>query len=286
MKALIERTQAPFTSFAERSQFISKLLSEALPPPVDFIESFSTFTSELKKNLSPVLTTVFPSTFEVLNRLFEQTQATEGLVTKQIENSAITNQITANISQLKIATDGFEALRNGSLVREFSVLNQELARVADVPRELIQLTKEATAFFTSIQDGTYAKTLNEVAGLFKKYDDPIAELTKATAEQGAAFLTQLYNGNFSKANEDFNKAYENFQNNPGTLKLNQFFERLTSLAAPGDVTEEAAKIISDVGSGELRGSFTNVVKAEAEFRKSAFRKLVDILDGSGKFLRL
>ncbi len=285
-KAIIERTLASFTSFAERSQSISNLLSEALPPPVDFIESFSTFTSELKKNLSPVLTTVFPSTAEVLNRLFEATQTTEGLATKQVENSAITNQITANISQLKIATDGFEALRNGSLARDFSVLNQELARVADVPRELIQLTKEATTFFAAIHDGTYAKTLNEVAGIIKKYDDPIAELTKTTAEQGAAFLTQLYNGGFSKANEDFTKAYENFQNNPGTLKLNQFFERLTSLVAPGDMTEEAAKIISDAGGGELRGSFANVVKAETEFRKSpAFRKLVDILDGSGKFLR-
>ncbi len=286
MKALIERTQAPFTSFAERSQSISKLLSEALPPPADFIESFSTFTSELKKNLSPVLTAVFPGTAEVLNRLFETTQTTERLVTKQIENSAITNQITANISLLRTATNGFEALRSGSLAREFSVLNQELARVADVPRELIQLTKEATTFFTAIHDGSYAKTLNEVAGIFKKYDDPIAELTKTTSEQGAAFLTQLYNGGLSKANDDFSRAYENFQNNPGTLKLNQFFERLTALAAPGDVTEEAAKIISDVGRGELRGSFTNVVKAEAEFRKSpAFRKLVDILDGSGKFLR-
>ncbi|MCI0613837.1 hypothetical protein L0244_12705, partial [bacterium] len=68
MKALIERTQAPFTSFAERSQFISKLLSEALPPPLDFIEGFSKFTSEFKKNLSPVLTALFPSTAEVLNR--------------------------------------------------------------------------------------------------------------------------------------------------------------------------------------------------------------------------
>ncbi len=286
MKALIERTQAPFTSFAERSQFISKLLSEALPPPLDFIEGFSKFTSEFKKNLSPVLTALFPSTAEVLNRFFETTQTTEKLVSKQIENAAVTNQITTNISQLKVATEGLEALRNGSLVREFSVVNQELSRIADVPRELIQLTKNATGFFTSIQDGTYAKTLNEVAGIFKKYDDPIADLTKSTAEQGAAFLTQLYNGGFSKASEDFTKTYENFQNNPGTLKLNQFFERLTSLVEPGDVTEEAAKIISDVGAGELRGSFTNVVKAETEFRKSpAFRKLVDMLDGAGKFLR-
>ena len=286
MKAQIERTQGSFTSFAERTQLISTLLSEALPPPVDFVEDFSKFTSEFRKNLSPVLTALFPSTAEVLSRFFEKTQTTERLANKQIENAVVTSQITTNISQLKVVTDGLEILRNGSLAREFSVVNQELARIADVPRELIQLTKEASAFFTSIQDGNYAKTLNEVAGVFKKYDDPIAELTRTTAEQGAAFLTQLFNGGFSKANDDFTKAYENFQNNPGTLKLNQFFERLTSLTELADVTEEAAKIISDIGGGELRGSFMNVVKAETEFRKSpAFRKLVDILDGGGKFLR-
>lgn len=294
MKAMIGRAET-FASFAERSQSISNLLSEALPPPADFVKSFTKFTSDFNTNFAPIMGSFFPNTAEVTNRLFEKQQTVERLVNKQLEFTAVSNSIASNISQLgtfiKSVTDGLESLRNGTLAREFSRISQELAGISDVPRDLIQLTKEATSFFNSIHDGSYAKTLNEVAGTFKKYDDPIAELTKTTAEQGTAFLTQLYNRGFSKANEDFVKALDNFQNNPGALRLNQFLEKLTSfsdsmIGKSENAVEEATKLITDVGSGEIRGSFTTLIKEAAKFRQSPeFRKLIDLLEGGGKFLK-
>jgi len=295
MKVMIERAQTSFTTFAERSQFISNLLSEALPLPADFVKSLSKFTSDFNANFAPIMGSFFPNTAEITNRLFEKQQTVERLVNKQIESTSVSNLIASNISQLgtfvKSVTDGLESIRNGSVAREFSRISQELTSIADIPRDLIQLTKDAASFFTSIHDGSYAKTLNEVAGVFKKYDDPIAELTKTTAEQGAAFLTQLYNRGFSKANEDFVKVLDNFQNNPGALRLNQFLEKLTSfsdsmIGKSENTIEEATKLISDVGSGEIRGSFTTLIKETAKFRQSPeFRKLIDLLDGGGKFLK-
>jgi hypothetical protein len=295
MKGMIERAQISFSSFAERTQLISNLLSDALPLPADFVKSFSKFTSDFTTNFAPIMGSFFPNTAELTNRLFEKQQTVERLVNKQLEFTAVSNSIASNISQLgtflKSVTDGLESLRSGTLAREFSRINQELAGIPDVPRDFIQLTKDATTFFYSIHDGSYAKTLSEVAGSFKKYDDPIAELTKTTAEQGAAFLTQLYNRGFSKANEDFVKALDNFQNNPGALRVNQFLEKLTSfsdsmIGKSENAVEEATKLITDVGSGEIRGSFTTLIKEAAKFRQSPeFRKLIDLLEGGGKFLK-
>jgi len=295
MKAMIERAQTSFTSFAERSQLISNLLAEALPPPADYVKGISKFTSDFGANFAPIMGSFFPNTAEVANRLLEKQQIVERLVSKQLESTSVSNSIASNISQLgtflKSVTDGLESLRTGSIAREFLRIDQELASIPIVPRDFLQLTKEATSFFNSIHDGSYAKTLNEVAGVFKKYDDPIAELTKTTAEQGAAFLTQLYNRGFSKANEDFVKALDNFQNNPGALRLNQFLEKLTSfsdsmIGKSENAVEEATKLITDVSSGEIRGSFTTLIKDAAKFRQSPeFRKLIDLFEGGGKFLK-
>jgi hypothetical protein len=295
MKAMTEGALTSFISFAERSQLISNLLSEALPTPADFVKSFAKFTSDFNSNFAPIMGNFFPNTAEVTNRLFENQQTVERLVNKQLEFTALSNPIASNISQLgtflKSVTDGLESLRNGSLSREFSRIGQELAGIPDAPRDLIQLTKDATSFFTSIHDGSYAKTLTEAAGIYKKYDDPVAELTKTTAEQGASFLTQLHNGTFSKDNEAFVKALDNFQNNPGALRINQFLEKLTSLSGSmigksENAVEEATKLITDVSSGEIRGSFTTLIKEAAKFRQSPeFRKLIDLLEGGGKFLK-
>jgi hypothetical protein len=295
MKALIDRAQTSFTSFVERSQLISNLLSEALPAPADFAKSFAKFTSDFNANFAPIMGSFFPQTAEISNRLFEKQQNVERLVNKQLEFASVANPIASNISQLgtflKSVTDGLEAMRNGSLSREFSRINQALAVMPDVPRDLIQLTKDTTSLFTSIHDGSYAKTLSEAAGIYKKYDDPVAELTKTTAEQGAAFLTDLRNGTFSKANEAFVKSLDNFQNNPGALRLNQFLERLTSfsdsmIGKSENAVEEATKLITDVSSGEIRGSFTTLIKEATKFRQSPeFRKLIDLLEGGGKFLK-
>lgn len=295
LKALIERAQTPFEKFAERTQSIANLLNEASPAPVDFIKSFSKLTADFRASVAPALVNVLPENFEVLNRLFEKSQTTERLVNKQLEVAALSNPIISNnlqlTLQLKNATDGLESLRTGSLAREFSRINQELLNISDTPRDLLQLTKETTAFLTAIQDRSYAKVLNEAVGIFKKYDDPISDLTKTTAEQGVAFLTQLYNGGFSKANEDFTKALNKFQNAATATSLNQFFEQLTSLAdgmigGAADLTEQATKLVTDVATGKVRGSFENLIKETAEFRQSpAFRKLIDLLEGGGKFFR-
>jgi hypothetical protein len=295
LQTMIERAQTPFISFAERSQLISNLLSDALPSPGDFVKSFARFTSELISNFAPIIGNFFPGTVEVANRLLEKQQTIERLVSKQVEFPASSNPIASNISQLgtflKSVTDGLESLRNGSLSSEFSLITQELAGIADAPGDLIQLTKNAASFFAAVQDGSYAKTLTEVAGVFKKYDDPVAELTRTTAEQGAAFLNHLYNRDFSKSNENFVKVLDNFQNNPAASRLNQFLERLTSfsdlvISKPENAIEEATKLITDVSSGEIRGSFTTLIKEAAKFRQSPeFRKLIDLLEGGGKFLK-
>lgn len=295
LKALIERAQTSFSSFTERSQSIAKLLSEAVPSPVDFVKSLTEFTADFGLKVAPALINLFPNNFEVLNRLLEKTQTIERLVNRQVEITQLSNPIASNVlqltSQLKAATDGLESLRIGSLARDFSRVNQELLHVADFPRELIQLTKETTTFLNAIHDGSYAKVLSEAVGTFKKYDDPIADLTKSTAEQGIAFLSQLINGGFSKTNEDFTNAINKFQNAAADGNLNKFFEQLTSLtggmiSGSADLAEEVTTLLTDVANGKPRGSFNGLIKAEAEFRQSpAFRKLVDLLEGGGKFLK-
>ena len=293
----IKQTQTTFLPFLEHLRSVTTLLTEAFPPSADFVTSVAEFASSFKNNFVQILQPVFPQMSEMIHGIFENAQSMKKLIngTRQLD-PAIPVPITTTevISQLKTqlttTMEGIEMIRNGSLAREISRVGQQLVQRPDIPRELIQLTKQTTSFLSSIHDGSYAKVLKEIATQLKGYDDPIAELTKTTAREGAAFLTQLQDGTLSKTHEEFLRKLDNFQNGPGVAQINGIFEKIKSLTdgmlrGSSGISDDAMGLITDVATKEYRGFITNIVKAAEAFKDSPeFRKLIELTEGGGKFL--
>ena len=293
----IKHAQMTFLPFVEHLRSVSTLLSEAFPPSADFVTSVAEFASSFKKNFAQTLLPVFPQMSEMIHGIFENAQSMKKLIngTPQLDPSTSVPVITTEVisqlkTQLTTTLEGIEMIRNGSLSREISRVGQQLIQLPDIPRELIQLTKQTASFLDSIHDGSYAKVLKEIATQLKAYDDPIAELTKTTAREGAEFLTNLQDGTLSKRHEEFLRKLDNFQNGPGVAQINGSFEKLKSLTdgmLQGSAvnSDDAIALITNVATKEYRGFITNIVKAAEAFKDSPdFRKLIDLTEGGGKFL--
>jgi hypothetical protein len=269
----IEWAQKTFLPFTERLQSISNLLSELFPPPPDFIQSVSKFTHFFHKNVTPILSSLIPN--------FADVTAAAAPAISKADGSPLRSYV-ANVFQ------GLEAIRSGHLAREISRVGQELSRISEMPRDLIQFTRQASSFLSSIQDGSYAKTLKEVVAILNEHDDPIADVTKATAQNGAKFLEQIHDGSFIQTHDQFLRELNNFQNSPDVVRLNESFKKLSLLTDRNiqrDLSDEAMGLIPEIAGNGLRGTLTNIVRAAAIFRQSpAFRKMIDLVEGGGKFL--
>lgn len=299
LQAQMERVQTVLLPFLEHLKTISTVLSEAFPPPTDFIVSLSQFASVFKNKFAPILLDVVSNFPALVDQSFANTPSIQAAIKGERNVGPSTAPITQKsstisqlVSQLTTLVQGSELIRNGDLARQFSETNQQLLRMPGVPPDLTKLTKQAISFLSSIQDGSFAKALKEVAAHLKKYEDPIGELAKTTAEEGAAFLSQLQNGTLTKIQREFVTELDKFQNDPAFATLKKNFGQIASLTegilggtSSPKITDEAGAFISEIAGKEFRSALTNIGQAAARFRESpAFRNLIDSTEKGGRFL--